>query len=271
MKSLEETYKYATGILLFITVSSLTSENKTRIIYTLIAAGVIISLMAVYQYFFGFQNLLNYLAKTTNPGTFTMDYILQRRVFFPFVTPNILAGYLAMIIPLTLSDNKRIWLTIPLTIGLLLTKSIGASLSIFLALPIYFYGQDKFKKIAFGDNLLSPVIGDFRSPSRFDPARAGSGGGLGKILYTFLCCKRREFVFLAGLLVIIGIAFATRASAKKEHLQPAFSAVTRLNYWLAGGQIIKSHPFIGVGLGNFNLKSSRYAHNSYLQIWAEMG
>ncbi|MFH0790733.1 MAG: DUF362 domain-containing protein [Candidatus Omnitrophota bacterium] len=47
----------------------------------------------------------------------------------------------------------------------------------------------KNKKIAFGDNLLSPVIGDFRSPSRFD-LRSKSGGGLGKILYTFLCCKK---------------------------------------------------------------------------------
>ena len=28
---------------------------------------------------------------------------------------------------------------------------------------------------------------------------------------------------------------------------------------------------IGVGVGNFNLMYSRYAHNSYLQVWAEMG
>jgi len=36
-------------------------------------------------------------------------------------------------------------------------------------------------------------------------------------------------------------------------------------------KIIKSHPWIGVGPGNFNLAQSRYAHNSYLQIWAEVG
>lgn len=227
LKSLGETYKYATGILLFLTVSSLPNENKRRAIDTIIIAGVIISLTAVYQYCFGFKNLLNYLAKTNNPGTFTMDYILQRRVFFPFVTPDILAGYLSMVIPLTLGNKKRSWFIIPLSISLLLTKSIGAFLSIFLGMLIYFYGQGKFKK--------------------------------------------REFIFLAGLLIIIGLVFITRASAKKEHLQPAFSAAMRLNYWRGSGQIIKSHPIVGAGLGNFNLKSSRYAHNSYLQIWAEMG
>lgn len=31
------------------------------------------------------------------------------------------------------------------------------------------------------------------------------------------------------------------------------------------------HPLAGVGIGNFNLNYSRYAHNSYLQLWAEMG
>jgi O-antigen ligase len=35
--------------------------------------------------------------------------------------------------------------------------------------------------------------------------------------------------------------------------------------------IIKKHALSGVGLGNFNLPQCRYAHNSYLQIWAEMG
>lgn len=35
--------------------------------------------------------------------------------------------------------------------------------------------------------------------------------------------------------------------------------------------MITAHPFVGVGLGNFNLNQTRYAHNSYLQIWAEIG
>jgi len=45
----------------------------------------------------------------------------------------------------------------------------------------------------------------------------------------------------------------------------------RLNYWRDTLRIIKSHPLTGVGPGNFNLITSHYAHNSYLQIWAKMG
>jgi O-antigen ligase len=45
----------------------------------------------------------------------------------------------------------------------------------------------------------------------------------------------------------------------------------RLNYWKETWEIIKIHPLIGAGLGNFNLVYSRYAHNSYLQFFAETG
>ena len=35
--------------------------------------------------------------------------------------------------------------------------------------------------------------------------------------------------------------------------------------------VILKHPFRGVGLGNLPFVESRFAHNSYLQIWAEIG
>ena len=45
----------------------------------------------------------------------------------------------------------------------------------------------------------------------------------------------------------------------------------RLNYWKDTLKIIKANPLTGIGLGNFNLPQTRYSHNSYLQIGAEMG
>lgn len=53
----------------------------------------------------------------------------------------------------------------------------------------------------------------------------------------------------------------------------------RFRYWLAALNMIKDHPFLGIGAGTFMANFSRYlpnsnvsyAHNCYLQIWAETG
>lgn len=227
LDSLKEIYKYIAGLLLFLVAASLTYKDKVRLIHAIILAGFVISLLAIYQYFFGFRHILEYLASNKISSPFALDYIQRKRVYFPFVTPNTLGGYLAMIIPLALTHKNRIWLIIPLSFALLLTKSLGAFLSLFLALVIYFYLQGKLRK--------------------------------------------KGVLFLAGLLIIIGLVFMARSSAQKQHLQPIFSTMMRLNYWRDTIEMIKAKPLTGVGLGNFNLTLSRYAHNSYLQIWAEMG
>ena len=132
-----------------------------------------------------------------------------------------------MVIPLAAISKNKIWLIIPLTFALLLTKSLGAILSLLLGIIIYF--------------LLT----------RFS--------------------KKKLIIFSLGFLVILAAIFFLRTSAQKQHLQPLFSTLMRINYWQETWQIIKNAPLLGVGPGNFNLAQSRYAHNSYLQIWAEMG
>lgn len=225
--SIKELYKYITAILLLLISISLSYQDKIQIIRCIVLVGFIISVLAIYQYFFGFQHILDYIAKTKITDSFTLDYINRKRAFFPFVTPNTLGGYLAMIIPLAFSYKNKIWFIIPLSFALLLTKSLGALLSIFIGLGIYLYLQGKLKK--------------------------------------------RGILFLTGLLAMIVLVFILRQTATKEHILPTFSLAMRLDYWIDTLRIIKNSPWTGLGLGNFNLKVSRYAHNSYLQIWAEMG
>ena len=227
LNSFEELYKYISGLLLFLIAASLEYEDKIKIIRAIVITGLVISLLAIYQYFFGFQHILEYVNKAKFTDPFILDYISRNRVFFPFVTPNALGGYLAMLIPLTLVFKDKSWFIIPLSFALLLTKSLGALISLFLALGLYFYLKKGLEK---------------------------------KIIF-----------FLYGLFLIICLVFVTRLTAQKQHLQPIFSTVMRLNYWKDTLNIIKARPLTGVGLGNFNLIQSRYAHNSYLQIWAEMG
>jgi O-antigen ligase len=94
---------------------------------------------------------------------------------------------------------------------------------------------------------------------------------LGVYFYLLGRLKRKNIILLLAILLLIGTVFILRASTQIQHLQPVFSTMMRLSYWQDTLKIIKSRPLTGVGIGNFNLIQSRYAHNSYLQIWAEMG
>ncbi len=227
INSLREIYKYLTGLLLFLITASFEYKDRVRIIRTVILAGFVISILAIYQYFFGFQHILEYLAKNGSPSSFTLNYYIRnKRVFFPFVTPNALAGCLAMIIPLTLIHKNKIWLITLLSSALLLTNSLSAFISLVLALGLYFYLQDKLKK--------------------------------------------RKIILIFGL-AIIGLLFIIRSVTYIQYLQPISSTTIRLSYWKDTLDIIRASPITGVGIGNFILAHSRYAHNSYLQIWAEIG
>lgn len=225
--SIKELYKYYTGILFFLISCSLLKNEMDKVILSIVIPAFIISFLAIYQYFFGFQHLLKYITEQRINYPFALNYISRRRPFYPFVTPNTLAGYLAMIIPLVLIYKKRIWLILPCLFALLLTKSLGVFLSISLGLAIYFH----LKR-----NLI----------------------------------KKSTIIFLVGLLIITAFVFIVRGKTQKQNF-PIFSIEMRLNYWRETLRLIKMHPLVGVGLGNFNLVYSRYAHNSYLQIWAEMG
>lgn len=225
----KELYNYITVILIFLISISLTEKNKKNIIYTIVFSGFLIGILAIYQYCFGFQHILNFITKEKITNPFALDYLSQKRAFLPFVTPNTLAGYLILVLPLVFNikgAKKWVFFT-PIVIALLFTKSVGAFLSLFLGIGLCFFLRKKWSKKTI---LLLAVVA--------------------------IC-----FVFI----------FILRSATIKQHFQPAFSITQRLNYWEDTLRIIKMHPFIGVGPGNFNLQASRYTHNSYLQLWAETG
>jgi putative inorganic carbon (HCO3(-)) transporter len=222
-----ELYKYLTGLLLFAVVAPLGIKQKLTLNRVLVFAGLVIAVSAIYQYFFGLRRLAEFLAQNPAPPPFASDYIKFRRAFFPFVTPNTLGGYIGMIIPLALVEKKTRWFIIPIFFALILTKSLGAFLSLFLGLTLYFYFLNKLNK--------------------------------------------HKIIYLTLTLTVLILIFILRISAQKQNVQPLFSTFMRLNYWAETFRVIKTFFFTGVGLGNFNIPQSRYVHNSFLQIWAEMG
>jgi len=227
IKCAAELYKYLSAILLILVLPNLTGEARKRYISGILTCGIIISILALYQYFIGFSHLRDFINAQNITTPFVLDYLKQKRVFFPFVTPGILAGYLAMVAPLILLYKKRVWLSIPLLCALLLTESLGAFISLFLAALVYVLLKNE--------------------------------------------CKKKKVIFLLGLALFIPLVFFMRITSGKDHLSPFFSVFMRISYWQDTIGIIKLHPFLGVGLGNFNLAYSRYAHNSFLQFWAETG
>ena len=227
LNSFLELYNYIIYLLLFITAASLSPKDRRRIVQTIFISGFIISMVALYQYFFGFAHLSNYIAKNKITDPFTLDYISRRRIFSPFVTPNALGGYLAMIFPLALINKNRLWFLMPISLALILTGSLGAILSLFLGSIIYMHLKGK--------------------------------------------SEVKTVLPLFGLLIVTGLIFVTRSITLQTYTAPGFSALMRLDYWRETLRIIGNRPLAGLGIGNFNLGLSRYAHNSYLQIWAEMG
>lgn len=213
--------------LLFTTICQYCSpKEQEKAIITVIKISSIISLLAIYQYLFGFDFFLNHIADNDPNKKAIMHLYSERRVSFPFITPNALGGYLSMGILLALSVRKT-RIAIPfMLIALFLTKSIGAIMSLVTLLPLYFLLRGKISKTA--------VI------------------SLGAIV-----CS------------ILTIAFIRDHNHNIE-FQPLFSLHMRLEYWRQTLETIAQTPW-GTGLGNFDLTQTRYAHNSYLQIWAETG
>ena len=96
---------------------------------------------------------------------------------------------------------------------------------------------------------------------------------LGLIIYFCLKEKRdsKTAAAVSILFSVICVTVIARLLTAKHGINLSFSATSRIGYWQDTLRIIAARPIFGIGLGNFNLMQARYAHNSYLQIWAEMG
>lgn len=137
LAGLSELSLYMSGILLFIAGFSLSENEKTKIITTLLYTALIISLLGLYQYLFGFQRLETYLKLNNINDEFVKNFIEKRRIFIPFFGPNMLAGYLIMIIPLGFFKSFRKWPLVPISLAILFTQSIGAFISVLFILIVF--------------------------------------------------------------------------------------------------------------------------------------
>lgn len=239
--SLQGLQKLGRYLLLFITVREFITTEKTvkTITLLLITGGTVASLDAVSQYVFG-QDFL--MCRT--PFLSMTDLI---RLSGPFSNPNAFAIYLSFLIPLTgallLARKKHsLWLSVPLSL------------------------------------MLFSVVMTFSRPAAIGIAFAG---------LLIILMKRLYWVIPAVLVMMIPAAFFLPAEVKiwLSNLgtwKSFFYDISRNFHHLAAWNMIHAHPWFGVGVNTFDVNYNHFkasgdtvtrwsAHQTYLQIWAEMG
>ena len=241
INSSKEVYKYLSLITLFYIVRVTKKNDRKLLCITLIISAILVAIYSLRSLFIVTPYTLKYIIKHQIDSSFAREFLSRRRAFAPFISPNLLANYLAMTIMfssgfiLEALRKKKKTLIFLLSIvcfllgslALLFTKSIGGWLSLLISAIIFIILAKKINK---------------------------------KIL-----------IILLLVIVLTSLMFLMRTKTDNQFTSPFFSLSKRAAYWAQTLKLIKQHPLTGIGVGNFSLEETKSAHNSYLQIWAETG
>lgn len=207
-----------------------------RIFWAIIVISGFTFLNGIFQSLSGFDILRQHLIDKT-------DCLL--RINASFVHPNDYGSFIIAMLPLSLlfllpklPKNKRIILLIVLILGLfclIRTSSRGAWLGFIIGLIIFFYSYNK--KLA----IILPI----------------------------------------ALIILISV-FPNGLNRMSSLFSGAQnSSWERTKLWEGTWNMIKEHPITGFGINTFSdyfpkfkpadYPDARYAHNSYMQMWSEIG
>jgi len=237
--NLSHIYKYLSLVAIFYIARLCDKNERKQIFYVLLLSAIAVSLYGLHYLFFDSQFILEYLSENSTNYSFAKEFLASRRAFVPFFSPNLFAGYLIAIIMICLGMifRKRKEKN-----GLFFLTAFCLLVSTFTLFFTKSVGGWLIFIIIFSLFLL-----------------------LGKLL------NKKGILIIFSLIVLFGVIAANRELKEACFKKPLFSLEKKVSYWRETVKIIERHPLIGVGVGNFSLKETRAAHNSYLQIWAEMG
>jgi len=245
-------------LLLFVTTMGVARNPRSvrTAMCGLVIVGLLLALYAVYQHIHGlaetYQHLFNYKPPQGLMEREMAGRLASHRAFSLFTYPNILAGFLVMVLPVSFSlmhiAGKRlsIWIRgiglAVLVMGLYATGSVGGWLTAAAGSVIYMILVKKY----FEKKISSPLV-----------------------KYILLA---GGFLTLAGLSTLIMIR-------TPQGLLADLGA--RAMNWGSTLQMIWNHPITGVGPGVFGSLFPeyqaeggyyvRFAHNILLHRWAETG
>lgn len=252
-----------------------TEGDNRRLLAAVVASGISLSAYAVYQCtiefpqqraeFLGDRDRLRQaieqmegvvLAPDDPQVQLFAERLQNSYVFATFAHPNSFAGFLVLLLPAAIGWGLASWrLPVSGTMKVLVT---GGALLMLAALLLT---QSRGGILA--ALLVGAAVAGVRGRHWLWARRIGAGAGLAALVGTgFLVYQQgwgRE-----------GLAKATR------------SFQLRVDYWTATWDMIRAHPWLGVGPGNFSRYYPRYMlptafeqikdpHNFLLEMWATCG
>ncbi|MEM7828072.1 MAG: tetratricopeptide repeat protein, partial [Candidatus Aenigmatarchaeota archaeon] len=238
-------------------------DGEKGVLNIIILSTVLVSIIGLYQVLFGFINVV----KRAEEAGLSEDIVIlarsQTRAFSTFIHPNTMAGYLCLIIPLCM------YIIIE-EISMIRNAIYAAALSILITSLLFTYSR--------GGWITST---------------AGFIAFMFFLFYERISLKKAIPIFL-GIIVGFILFFSFRyysidiINRDLPSIQERISKLElkgisiqgRLVLWKGALNIIKHNPIFGTGIGTFmhayphyqeKVFYSRYAHNTYLQMWSETG
>lgn len=250
--SLHEIYQLIPLICLLIVASNLDNRQSNKLISVILLSASILSIYGIYQYLWGFEHTREYLnlhLRHLLETRYVQEILLTRRAIATFFSPNMFGAYIVTAIPLcagvlfnNIIEKKPYVLAgtslIFLFIAVVLTKSLAAWISLSFGVIVFFMLARRFL------NRIAWIICIFIL-----------------LMPLFLLFLRYDM-------------FINLANQQNTLLQ-------RLSFWRTTTEIIRDFPLKGIGPGNLGniypkyrelvANETRFAHNIFLQTWAETG
>ncbi len=215
--------------------------------HLLVGAAVFIAVSALYAYMVGYDRQIQELAAHGRGELARQLAGMAGRAFGTFPSANSLAGFLILFIPIAVGlwlreKDKRlkVWVALAallLSAAVILTFSKGALLALAAGLGLMIYGRVPAGRL--GARLFLPTT-------------------IGLLATLYISWSFFDFSLPAALANVSG----------------------RLELWQSAYAIAVRHPILGIGPGAFGTALpaaqkgavyARYAHNTYLQVFAELG
>jgi putative inorganic carbon (HCO3(-)) transporter len=276
----KEVIKWVEVLAVYLLVAQEMDERWTRaLVVTLLLTGAIAALQGIYQFLFG-----------VGPDAFVL-FDRFMRAYGTFEQPNPYAGYLGLTLPMAVGvvaagvlqvgrRSKSAQASLPAkrrtALSWILVAAISGALMLVAMIMTWSRGAWLGLAAAIAVMALAVVV------------RSGRGAVLSSVFAVLAA-----YILLAGGLARVPPSITQRFSDFVPYLgvldvegvevtDANFAVIERVAHWQAAWQMWTDHPWLGVGIGNYEPAYPQYAlpswpealghaHNYYLNIAAEAG